>query len=138
MGRTKIDEALQERVRSDPEAFQLYKFGSDNLGDWRVRSGKYGIDESFLDVSRRTGIYPFKLHCLLEHQARTFTVDGISYSPVSADKLNVRARRGTIRRTFRGIDGTSVEIIKKRLGLTSDAEAVREAVRIVAQKLTQD
>jgi hypothetical protein len=134
---TPMSDSLRDTVTGDPDAFYLVKMGSDNMGDWRVRSGKYGIDESFLDFSRQAGIYPFKLHCILVHQTGAFLIDGTSYPATSVEDLDIDHNRGEVRRSFRGLDGVAIEIIRERLDLSSDAEAVREAVRIVARKLTK-
>lgn len=61
----------------------------------------------------------------------------VGFTPVPVDELDADLGQGTVRKTVRNLDQGAVAAIREVTGASSDAEAVREAVKIARRVLTE-
>ena len=134
---SKFPEVIRQRLLKEPEAFQLDRRGSDLVSKWRVRSEKYNIREDFVEFVVQTDMTVLNAYRQLVHGGDwPIAIDGDTVYPVPFEETGAEDR-GPIRRTIRRLPGKWLDVIRKRLGLSSDAEAVRVAVEKIGRKLVE-
>lgn len=125
--------------RFDPNNWMVVETGE--IGTTLVEL-EHGMLLNLEDFADHVGVSAEEMRRHFEGENRAneggVTVDGEFYPPKPLEEIGVEPDQGEdVQKTVRNLDRTGLEVVRKRLGVGTDAEVVRACVRIAKQVLTR-